>query len=184
MTSGVELVAGNLRRLRHAAGLSLGSLAQDSGVAKGTISELERGRGNPTIETLFALAYALDATLADLVGDCEAPEAQVVRALTRPFIKGKPLDARLLHRSQQRGLVHDVYELVIHPAAAQHAEGHRPGVKEHVYVIEGQATVGPETGLFDLMTGDFAMYSADVPHRYSSSTGARVLLIMYIPPAA
>lgn len=184
MTSGVELVSGNLRRLRNAAGLSLASLARRSGVAKGTVSELERGQGNPTIETLFALAYALDATLADLVGDSEAPDAQVVRALNRPFIEGEPLDARLLHRSQQRGLVHDVYELVIHPTAAQHAQGHRPGVKEHVYVIEGPATVGPETGPLDLVAGDFAMYSADVPHRYSSPTGARVLLIMYIPPAA
>ena len=88
--SGVQLVAGNLRRLRDAAGLSLAALAERSGVAKGTISELERGRGNPTIETLFALAYALDATLADFVGDPGTPDAQVVRAVDRPFIQGRP----------------------------------------------------------------------------------------------
>lgn len=182
MASGVEQVAANLRRLRTAAGLSLAALAERSSVAKGTVSELERGLGNPTIETLFALAYALEATLADLVGDARAPDAQVVRAVNRPFIAGEPLDARLLHRSQERRLVLEVYELLIHPAATQHAKPHRPGVREHVYVIEGAATAGPETSPFDLAAGDYALYGADVPHRYASTTGARVLLTMSIPP--
>lgn len=180
---GVELVAGNLRRLRGAAGLSLGALAERSGVSKGTISELERGQGNPTIETLFALAYALQATLADFVADPGAPEAVVVRAVSRPFITGQPLDARLLHRSQQQRLVLEVYELLLHPDAAQHAGAHRPGVTEHAYVVEGQATVGPEPAPFQLGAGDYAVYSADVPHRYGSVTGARVLLLLSIPPA-
>jgi len=69
LTAGTALVGGNRKRLRTASGLSLAALAAASGVAKGTISELERGRGNPTVETLFALAYALEATLADLVSD-------------------------------------------------------------------------------------------------------------------
>lgn len=181
MVSGVEQVAGNLRRLRTAAGLSLTALAKRSGVATGTVSELERGQGNPTIETLFALAYALEVTLADLVGDAGAPDAQVIRAVSRPFIAGEPLDARLLHRSQERRLVLEVYELLIHPTAVQHAQPHRPGVTEHVYVIEGAATVGPEVSLFDLATGDYASYSADVLHRYASTTGARVLLTMSVP---
>lgn len=183
MASGVEQVAGNLRRLRTATGLSLAALAERSGVAKGTVSELERGLGNPTIETLFALAYALEATLADLVGDAGAPQVQVVRAVSRPFIVGEPLDARLLHRSQERQLVVEVYELLIHPAAVQHAQPHRPGVREHVYVIEGAASVGPEVRPFDLAAGDYALYHADVPHRYASTSGARVLLTMSIPPA-
>lgn len=182
--SGVELVAGNLRRLRSAAGLSLAALAERSGVAKGTISELERGYGNPTIETLFALAYALDATLADFVSDPGTPDAHVVRSVNRPFIQGKPLDARLLHRSQQNRLVLEVYELLIHPDAAQHAGPHRAGFKEHVYVIQGQAVVGPEPVPFHLGPGDYAVYGADVPHRYASTSGARVLLIMSIPPAS
>ncbi len=181
---GVELVAGNLRRLRSAVGMSIAALADRAGVAKGTISELERGHSNPTIETLFALAYALDATLADFVGDPGTPDAHVVRAVNPPFIRGRPLDARLLHRGQQNRLVTEVYELLIHPDPAQHAHPHRPGVKEHVYVIEGDATVGPEPAAFDLLVGDYAVCSADVAHRYTSVLGARVLLMISIPPAA
>jgi len=117
LTAGTALVARNLRRLRNTSGLSLAALAAASGVAKGTISELERGRGNPTVETLFALAYALEATLADLVSDPPQDEAQVVRAVDRPFVPGSPLDARLLHRSQLSDRVLEVYELLVHPLA-------------------------------------------------------------------
>ncbi len=75
--TGVDLVAGNLHRLRRAHGLTLADLSQRSGVAKGTISELERGQGNPTIDTLFTLAYALNATLADLVDDPQPSRTEV-----------------------------------------------------------------------------------------------------------
>jgi transcriptional regulator with XRE-family HTH domain len=178
--SGAALVGANLRRLRGAAGLSLAALAERSGVAKGTVSELERGQGNPTVETLFALAYALDATLADLVDDPGVPAPRVVRAVERPFLPGRPLDARLLHRSQQQRIVHEVYELVVHPGAAQHAEAHRPGTREHLYVIEGDLTGGPRSQPVELGASDYATYAADVPHLYSSREGARALLTMTI----
>ncbi|MEJ3653185.1 helix-turn-helix domain-containing protein [Actinomycetes bacterium KLBMP 9759] len=182
MAAGVELVASNLRRLRSAAGLSLAVLAERSGVAKGTLSELERGQGNPTIETLFALAYALQVTLADLV-DGPAPAAvDVVRALDRPFIPGRPLDARLLHRSLQQHIVFEVYDLVVHPGAVQQAKAHRTGTREQVYLIDGDMSAGPRERLVELGPSDFVAYPADVDHTYASRDGAHALLTMLIPP--
>ena len=179
---GTELVGENLRRLRAASGLSLAALADRSGVAKGTVSALERGQGNPTVETLFALAYALDATMADLVDAPGGPAPRVVRAVDRPFLPGGPLDARLLHRSQQQRTVLEVYELLVHPGAVQHAEAHRPATREHLYVIEGDLTGGPAAQPVELGVGDYATYAADVPHLYGSRGGARALLTMTINP--
>ena len=48
----MPVVAANLRRLRGGQGRSLSELARASGIAKATLSALEAGRGNPTIETL------------------------------------------------------------------------------------------------------------------------------------
>jgi transcriptional regulator with XRE-family HTH domain len=180
--SGVELVGGNLRRLRAAAGLTLAALAERSGVAKGTVSELERGQGNPTVETLFALAYALDVTLADLVDQAGITGSEVVRAVDRPFIPGRGLDARLLQRTQQRQLVIEVYDLLVHPAAAQEAQAHRTGTREQVYLVDGDMTVGPAEQPAGLGPGDFVSYAADVPHVYRSMDGARALLTMLVPP--
>lgn len=52
-------VGRRLKQLRVDSGLSLSELARRSGVGKGTLSELETGRRNPTLETLYALTTAL-----------------------------------------------------------------------------------------------------------------------------
>lgn len=181
MPSGVTAVATNLQRLRAERGLTLAVLAGRSGVAKGTISELERGRGNPTIETLFALAYALDATLADLVEEEQAPAVEVVRAAERPPIPGRPLDARLLQRSRHPDMTVETYELLLHPGADHHAKAHRPGTREHMYVISGQIDTGPQEAPIRLEPGDYASFPADTPHVYHSRTDSHALLIMTVP---
>ena len=55
-----DVLAANLRRLRIARRLSLSELARATGMSKATLSSVESGRSNPTIETLAALAGALD----------------------------------------------------------------------------------------------------------------------------
>lgn len=62
-----RLVGGNVRRLRLAAGLTQEQLAERAGFGQQYISDLERGRENPTVVTLFELGQALGATPAQLV---------------------------------------------------------------------------------------------------------------------
>ena len=52
----------NLKALRG--DLSVLELSRRSGVARNTIASLERGEGNPTVDTLYALADALGVPLA------------------------------------------------------------------------------------------------------------------------
>ena len=59
MNEPVRAIGWNLRRARSGRRLSLQELAGRSGVAKATLANLEAGRGNPTIDTLWALALAL-----------------------------------------------------------------------------------------------------------------------------
>ncbi|ROR95909.1 XRE family transcriptional regulator [Salana multivorans] len=181
MGNGTAAVARNVQRLRADRGLTLAVLAERSGVAKGTISELERGRGNPTVETLFALAYALDATLADLVEEEPPAGVQIVRAAERPPIPGQPLDARLLQRSRHTHVAVETYDFSLHANSDHHAKAHRPGTREHAYVLSGEADVGPESAHVRLGPGDYANYPADVPHVYRSAEGAQLFLIMLVP---
>ena len=57
--SRIDQLALSIRRERLAAGLSVTELAKRAGVAKSTLSQLESGLGNPSIETLWALAMAM-----------------------------------------------------------------------------------------------------------------------------
>jgi len=66
-----RLVGENVRRLRIAASLTQEQFAERSGFSQQYISDLERGRRNPTVVTLFELASALGATPVELI----TPEA-------------------------------------------------------------------------------------------------------------
>lgn len=62
-----RVVGENVRRLRLTAGLSQEELAERSGFSQQYLSDLERGRRNPTVVTVFELAQALESTPAVLV---------------------------------------------------------------------------------------------------------------------
>lgn len=53
----------SIRQLRRREGLTQESLARVVGVAQARISGMENGEGNPTIETVRAVADALDAEI-------------------------------------------------------------------------------------------------------------------------
>ena len=60
-------IARRLKLERDARGWSLAELAERSGVAKATISKIEREEMSPTAVTLVRLAGAFDLTLARLL---------------------------------------------------------------------------------------------------------------------
>ena len=68
---GRELLAWNLRLLRTARGLSQERLAVDAGVARAWVSQLERQKGNTSLDMLDRLAKALDVPVATLLQEPE-----------------------------------------------------------------------------------------------------------------
>lgn len=64
-----RLVGMNFARLRKEKGFTQERFAETSGFTQQYVSDLERGRRNPTVVTLFHLASALGVTPADLVAD-------------------------------------------------------------------------------------------------------------------
>jgi transcriptional regulator with XRE-family HTH domain len=62
-----RLVGRNVRRIRQERGLTQEQFAELSGFSQQYISDLERGRRNPTIVSLYELAQALSVTPVDLI---------------------------------------------------------------------------------------------------------------------
>jgi transcriptional regulator with XRE-family HTH domain len=62
-----KLVGRNVARLRLEKGLTQEQLAVHSGFTQQYLSDLERGRRNPTVVTLFHLASALGVETAALL---------------------------------------------------------------------------------------------------------------------
>jgi transcriptional regulator with XRE-family HTH domain len=183
MDDSVKTIAGNVRRLRAARGLSAAALARASGVARATLAELEAGRGNPTVETLYGLASVLGVTLADLLVEAEAPAVQVVRAGEGPHVSGPVLQARLLRQAAVDRARLEVYELRVLPGRPRRADPHPAGVTEQLLVHGGRLRVGPEQDPVELGPSDFVAFDGSAAHVYEALGGEPVAatLVMISP---
>jgi transcriptional regulator with XRE-family HTH domain len=67
-------------QLRDARGLSQEQLSLNTGIHRGTLSELEQGKSNPSLEILVVVSGELDVPLSELVSEVQVPEPELVRA--------------------------------------------------------------------------------------------------------
>ena len=64
----LEQFGDKLKKLRITKGLTLEQLAFEADIELSQVHRVEKGKVNPTLTTLMALAKGLDITLAELVG--------------------------------------------------------------------------------------------------------------------
>ena len=76
-----EVIGDVLRRARTSQGRTLREVSDSARVSLGYLSEVERGRKEPSSEMIAALAGALDLTVAELMADT----AEDLRQLTSTF---------------------------------------------------------------------------------------------------
>ncbi len=183
MQETVNTIAANVRRLRTAAGMSAAGLARESGVARATLAELEAGRANPTVETLYGLAKVLGVTFADLLVEADAAPIHVVRAGEGPQVPGAVVQARLLRQASVQKMRVEMYDMRVLPGEPRHADAHQAGVTEQLLVHEGSLRVGPESGPVELGPGDFAVFEATVPHVYEALDGPVAATLVILTPS-
>jgi transcriptional regulator with XRE-family HTH domain len=139
----------NLKALRGE--LSVLELSRRSGVARGTIAALERGEGNPTVDTLYALADTLGVPLSSLLASpSEGASVHVVRAGTGVHVDGAALEAELLERIERPGVLGELYAIRFHAGAARSAPPHPFGVEERLHIFSGRVRVGPRAAPLQL----------------------------------
>jgi transcriptional regulator with XRE-family HTH domain len=162
----IALIAASIRRERDRAGMSLSELARRAGIAKSTLSQLESGTGNPSLETLWALGVALGVPFSRLV-DPPRPGVRVIRAGEGPVTYSERASyAATLLASCPPGARRDIYRVQAQPGGPRMSEPHMPGTIEHVVLGTGRALAGPAGEPVELGPGDYVVYPGDVPHLF------------------
>ncbi|ONM46326.1 helix-turn-helix domain-containing protein [Nocardia donostiensis] len=163
-----QVIAASLRRERTRSGLSLSEVAQRAGIAKSTLSQLESGTGNPSLETLWALCTALDMPFARLL-DPPRPSVQVIRAGEGPAVAAARADyqATLLAASPP-GARRDLYRITAEPGSPRRSDPHTAGSVEHVLLGAGRARIGLSDAPEELRPGDYISYPGDLPHTFEA----------------
>jgi transcriptional regulator with XRE-family HTH domain len=156
-------LARNLRRLRVARRWSLSELAGATGIGKATVSAIENGRANPTVDTLAALADALEVELAALLEETPADDLTVVRS-------GQGAgDGNGLERVGRLAAGGDVTRAALAPGRAVELPALAAGARLHVVVTRGSLVAGPSGRPVELGAGDYLAFRADQPYELSTA---------------
>lgn len=164
----LDVIARALRRERARVGLSLTEVARRAGIAKSTLSQLESGAGNPSVETLWALSVVLDVPFSRLVDTPTVPVV-VIRAGEGPmvFSERSSYVATLLS-SCPPNVRRDLYLIAAEPGEPRASLPHMSGVVEHVVISRGRALVGLVDEPVELGPGDYMSYPGDVAHVFQA----------------
>jgi transcriptional regulator with XRE-family HTH domain len=153
--------------------LTLSALAEQAGIAKSTVSLIERGQGNPSIDTVWALASALgvpfaslfhDEPLSDDVSVVRQHEAPVV-AVEQAGLEASGLVARHLLTRTGGDLI-EIYTLELEEGAVRQSGAHVSGLFEHIAVTAGTVEISAESFTEVVSQGDLISFRADRPHGY------------------
>jgi transcriptional regulator with XRE-family HTH domain len=160
--------------------MSVSDLARASGVAKATLSALESGRANPTLETLWSLTAPLGVSLGELL-EPSAPSLSVVRAGEGTVVRGVAVHARLLHSVEIGNARLELFDAEV-LMKKQLSPAHARGVTEHIVVTGGRLRVGPVDAPVELGAGDSLRMAPAWPHLYQAlARGTRMVLLMQFP---
>ena len=175
-------LAANVRRLRVARHLSMSELARVTATSKATLSAIENGRGNPTVDTLASLAEALGASLGDLLEQAQLGEVRVVRASQSTIRAADGMQRRELNADRDIHGSLDVYELELPARHVHELRSGKDGSRRSVLVLQGRLIAGPVERISELGVGDYMSFPADTPQLLEAGrTAVRVLVSDYTP---
>ncbi|MDH6116762.1 XRE family transcriptional regulator [Kitasatospora sp. GAS204B] len=173
-----EVLGANLKRVRIQRGLSLSELSRRSKIGKATLSQLESGAGNPTIETVFSLSRVLEVPISDLVEGRPTGGLTVVRAADVEVLSGEGVDLRPLRRIESGDSVFEIYDQQVRGGCRQDSLGHVGS--EHTVVQAGRLGVRVDGDEVELGPGDYVGFDATMPHSYTALDGpVRSVLLLH-----
>ncbi len=175
-----------LRRARIKRSMSLRSLAAEVGVSPSLISQVETGKTQPSVSTLYALSSYLGLSMDDLLDS----DTDIQEDVASPF----PTDSR--HHTPQppvqrsrdnprlemdngvrwerlaigEGGPTEPLLVTYSPGASSSIEGKlmRHGGFEYAYILEGELTLQLEFDTYILAAGDSLQFDSVRPHMYTN----------------
>lgn len=167
-----------LRTERQSKGMTVREIARRVHVSPSLISQIERGKVNPSVSTLWGLVTVLGLPMSALFSDVEAApeqppaqssprgEAPVTAPGTRPVINLETGVQWERLTAESDGLVE--FLAVVYPPGASSCDENslvRHGGKEYGYVTKGRLGVRIGFDEYELGPGMAISFDASAPHR-------------------
>jgi transcriptional regulator with XRE-family HTH domain len=171
-----------VHELRKKRRWTLEEMSAACGVSRSMLSDIERGRANPTLAVAFRISEAFGMPLGDLIhAPAGAQQVEVIRADDRSHHYRSDGDCRIRTLSPLRlEKAVEYYEIVLRPGGALRSAAHFDGARELLTVQQGSAQITSGKNAEDLGRGDSAYYRADVPHAIENTGKEEAVLFLVV----
>ncbi|MDD3118272.1 MAG: XRE family transcriptional regulator [Victivallales bacterium] len=159
-----------LRQVRRRAGMTMKEVAARAGVSESLISQIERDRISPAIDTLLTLAEILHVDMDYLFGDLRREQTlHVVHRQERRKLIQHGVTLELLSRmpdmeDHEHGI--EAYYMAVAPGCESGSDvyGHRG--RELGTIISGCGELHIGRQVLKLKAGDTISFASDTPHKF------------------
>lgn len=171
-----------LRTTRLAQSMTLGQLAEATGLTKGYISRIERDETSPSVATLLMLCQALSLPVGALF---EPPKHAVITLDSAPHVNfgGTFADEKMLTPRSESGV--QMLRSKLEPGASGGDDFYTISCQlEVLHVLSGGLTLRFPQQEIALTAGDTVTLAGREPHTWRNDTGGTSEVIWTIIPAA
>ncbi len=178
-----------VRLLRERRGLSVRTLARESGFSPSFISQVEHGLVSPSIASMERIAHVLGVTLSEFFA---VEKSQTAVPFVVPAGAGREL-ASEWSNAVVRELGPSQGDHVLEPVMLVLAAGGRSGARpaghqgeEFAIVFAGEVLLRLEEAEHRLRVGDSVTLPSETPHQWEnvSDSDAHIVLVSLRPPGA
>jgi transcriptional regulator with XRE-family HTH domain len=173
-------IGARIRDARASKGWTLETLASQSGLSAGFLSQVERGLSTLSIVSLASICRALDLPIESLFvssGPLDRRPPVVTKSDQQLLIRigGSPVSYRYLSGQLPSAPVEELLIAEFPPDCAQQGSSHEG--QEFGYLLEGAVELTVQEETYALAQGDSYHISASEPHGYrTSNKGAKILM--------
>ncbi len=176
-----------LRMVREKRGFTLKTVASKAGVSESLVSQIERNRVSPAIDTLLTLADVLDINPEFLFEEFRRsrPVSIVRTAERRKRTEGKVFYEELAHPFDKNGSYSMESYIITIPAGGRTNHGSYGHLGQEIgYVLEGKALFKYENEEYELEEGDSISFSSSAPHILENASETNLLRTLWVlnPP--
>jgi transcriptional regulator with XRE-family HTH domain len=165
-------VGERIRQLRLGLGLSVRTLASETGFSPSLISQVEHGHVMPSIGSLERIAMALGVSLSTFFAESETNPEGLVRANARQKLTStwSPVSIEALRPTKEAGMLEPVL-IVMAPGGRSGKFPTAHAREKFVLVLDGEVTLTLGDEVHRLRTGDAITFASAIPHQLEN-TGA------------
>ncbi|PKG25098.1 helix-turn-helix domain-containing protein [Niallia nealsonii] len=176
-----NIIGQNLEKLRKKRGLSLDKTAELTGVSKGMLASIEKGKTNPTVSTLWKIAMGLQVSFSYFMAESKTEIKKVKLKELKAFTDDSDHYHLFSLFPFHPGKKFEIYTIRLDAYASHVSEQHAG--EEYILVGDGELLIEIGENHYKLETGDGLQFSPNQQHIYTNPLNKTVTIfnVIYYP---